>query len=57
MKTKRGFALLSPEKMKSIARSGGLAQGKDTNPSNFANNRDRAILAGRKGGLMNKIKK
>lgn len=31
-------------------RLGGMSQGKETNPANFANNPERAREAGRKGG-------
>jgi general stress protein YciG len=33
-----------------IASKGGHSQGRATNPGNFANNRERARAAGRKGG-------
>lgn len=47
---KRGFAGMSEEKRKAIASKGGQSQGKENNPGNFANNRDKAVAAGQKGG-------
>ncbi len=49
-KSGRGFAGMSEEKRKSIASKGGQSQGKDNNPGNFANNREKAVAAGQKGG-------
>ena len=46
----RGFAGMSPEKRRAIASKGGQSQGKDNNPGNFANNREKAVAAGQKGG-------
>lgn len=46
----RGFAGMSEEKRKAIASRGGKSQGKDNNPGNFANNREKAVAAGQKGG-------
>ncbi len=46
----RGFAGMSEEKRKAIASKGGQSQGKDNNPGNFANNREKAVAAGQKGG-------
>lgn len=46
----RGFAGMSEEKRKAIAQKGGQSQGKGNNPGNFANNRDKAVAAGRIGG-------
>lgn len=46
----RGFAGMSEEKRRAIASKGGQSQGKDNNPGNFANNRDKAVAAGQKGG-------
>lgn len=46
----RGFAGMSEEKRKAIASKGGQSQGKGNNPGNFANNRDKAVAAGRIGG-------
>jgi uncharacterized protein len=47
-KAKRGFAAMTPEKRREIARKGGLA----VKPENraFAQDRDLAVEAGRKGG-------
>lgn len=47
-KAKRGFAAMSPEKRREIARKGGQS----VKPENraFAQNRDLAAEAGRKGG-------
>jgi general stress protein YciG len=47
-KQRRGFAVMSPEKRKEIARKGGAAV-KAENRS-FSQNRDLAAAAGRKGG-------
>lgn len=46
----RGFAGMSEEKRRAIASKGGQSQGKANNPGNFANNRDKAVAAGRVGG-------
>lgn len=46
----RGFAGMSEEKRRAIASKGGQSQGKDNNPGNFANNREKAVAAGQKGG-------
>lgn len=46
----RGFASMDPDKQREIASKGGRAQGKANNPGNFANNRQKASQAGRKGG-------
>lgn len=46
----RGFAGMSPEKRRAIASRGGQSQGKANNPGNFANNREKAVAAGQKGG-------
>lgn len=43
--SKRGFAAMSPERQREIARLGGKASG-----GNFANNPARAVEAGRVGG-------
>lgn len=50
-KAKRGFAAMSKEKRQEIASRGGKASG-----GNFANNRSRAVEAGRRGGLISKRK-
>jgi general stress protein YciG len=50
VKSRRGFASMSPELQREIASKGGQSQGKQNNPGNFANNREKAREAGRKGG-------
>ncbi len=50
VKSRRGFASMSPELQREIASKGGQSQGKENNPGNFANNREKAREAGRKGG-------
>lgn len=45
---------MSEEKRREVAAKGGRAQGKRTNPGNFANNRERAAKAGAKGGKVSK---
>jgi len=45
---RRGFAAM--DEQRTIASKGGQSQGKANNPGNFANDRDRAREAGRKGG-------
>lgn len=47
---KRGFAAMDEAMQRTIASKGGQSQGKANNPGNFANNRERAREAGRKGG-------
>lgn len=51
---KRGFASMNKDKQKVIASMGGKSQGKKINPGNFANNPQRAVEAGRKGGKNSK---
>jgi hypothetical protein len=46
----RGFASMDEDKQREIASKGGRSQGKENNPGNFANNRQKAVEAGRKGG-------
>ena len=46
----RGFASMDEDKQREIASKGGKSQGKENNPGNFANDREKARLAGRKGG-------
>ena len=46
----RGFASMSEEQRRSIASKGGQSQGKNNNPANFANDRQKASAAGKKGG-------
>ena len=41
---------MDPAKQREIAAKGGRTQGKKTNSANFANNRQRAAEAGKKGG-------
>jgi general stress protein YciG len=50
VKSRRGFASMSPQLQREIASKGGQSQGKENNPGNFANNREKAREAGRKGG-------
>ena len=47
---KRGFAALDEEQRREIASLGGKSQGRQNNPGNFANDRQKAVEAGRKGG-------
>jgi len=49
-KSKRGFASMEPQMQREIASKGGQSQGKENNPGNFANDREKARQAGRKGG-------
>jgi general stress protein YciG len=42
---KRGFAAMDPQRQREIASKGGKVSG-----GNFANNRERAAVAGREGG-------
>lgn len=46
----RGFASMDEEKQREIASKGGKSQGKENNPGNFANDREKAAAAGRIGG-------
>ncbi len=46
----RGFAAMDEETQREIASKGGQSQGKENNPGNFANDRQKASEAGRKGG-------
>ena len=46
----RGFASMKKEDVKKIAQKGGEAQGKENNPANFANDKDKARRAGQEGG-------
>ncbi len=41
---------MDKELQRKIASKGGKSQGKENNPGNFANNPERASVAGRKGG-------
>lgn len=49
-KSERGFAVMDEEQQREIASKGGHSQGKENNPGNFANDREKAREAGRKGG-------
>lgn len=46
----RGFASMDQDRQREIASKGGQSQGKANNPANFANDRQKASVAGRKGG-------
>jgi general stress protein YciG len=46
----RGFASMDENKQREIASKGGRSQGAENNPGNFANDREKASEAGRKGG-------
>ena len=46
----RGFASMDENKQREIASKGGRSQGAENNPVNFANDREKASEAGRKGG-------
>ncbi|MGA2023920.1 MAG: KGG domain-containing protein [Steroidobacteraceae bacterium] len=48
--SKRGFASMDEQTQRIIASKGGHSQGRENNPGNFANDRERARTAGRKGG-------
>lgn len=48
--SRRGFASMDAALQREIASKGGHSQGRENNPGNFANNRERAREAGRKGG-------
>lgn len=54
-KRRFGFASMPREKQREIASRGGRAQGRHNNGGNFANNRERARAAGRKGGLKKRV--
>src|SRR4051812_37187853 len=49
-RSKRGFVGMDKEKQRQIAAKGGRSQGKANNSGTFANNRQKAREAGRKGG-------
>jgi general stress protein YciG len=51
-KSKRGFASMSPEKQREIASKGGKSVPADRR--SFAQNRDLASQAGRKGGQLSR---
>jgi general stress protein YciG len=46
----RGFGSMDKNKQQEIASMGGKAQGRQNNPGNFANDREKASRAGKKGG-------
>jgi hypothetical protein len=48
--SRRGFASMDEQTQREIASKGGHSQGRDNNPGNFANDREKAREAGRKGG-------
>jgi len=48
--SRRGFASMDEDRRREIASLGGRSQGKENNPGNFANDRQKAVTAGRKGG-------
>jgi uncharacterized protein len=48
--SRRGFASMDQAMQREIASKGGHAQGRANNPGNFANDREKAREAGRKGG-------
>ena len=47
----RDFDNNRDESQRDMTSSGGQGQGKESNPGNFANDRERAAEAGRRGGL------
>lgn len=49
-KSGRGFASMDAARQREIASAGGRSQGKANNPGNFANDRQKASIAGREGG-------
>lgn len=51
-KARRGFAAMSPEKRREIARKGGASIPADKRA--FSQNRDLAATAGRKGGAVSR---
>jgi general stress protein YciG len=46
----RGLANADQQTREEVARRGGQSQGKENNPANFANDREKASRAGKKGG-------
>src|SRR5580658_3298034 len=48
--SRRGFASMDEATQREIASKGGHSQGRENNPGNFANDREKAREAGRKGG-------
>lgn len=49
-KSNRGFVSMDEDKQREIASKGGQSQGEENNPGNFANDRQKAQSAGKKGG-------
>jgi general stress protein YciG len=47
---RRGFAAMDEQTQRQIASKGGHSQGKENNRGNFWHDRERARIAGRKGG-------
>ena len=41
---------MDKDRQREISAKGGRSQGKENNPGNFANDREKAAAAGRKGG-------
>ena len=41
---------MDPQQQRAIASKGGRSQGRENNPGNFANDREKASRAGREGG-------
>ncbi|MFI4868156.1 MAG: general stress protein [Steroidobacterales bacterium] len=48
--SRRGFAAMDVRTQREIASKGGHSQGKENNRGNFWHDRERARIAGRKGG-------
>jgi uncharacterized protein len=48
--SRRGFAAMDEQTQREIASKGGHSQGKENNRGNFWHDRERARIAGRKGG-------
>jgi general stress protein YciG len=48
--SRRGFAAMDEQTQRAIASKGGHSQGKENNRGNFWHDRERARIAGRKGG-------
>jgi general stress protein YciG len=46
----RGFASMDEDEVRELASKGGQSQGKENNPGNFANDKQKASEAGREGG-------
>lgn len=54
-KQRRGFAAMSKELQRMLASKGGRSQGRGNNPANFANDPQRASIAGGKGGRSRRL--